>query len=64
MLEEQSKTPIAFVVGYPRNWGKRLRYIDIDRFKCEVVGPVAIWLERAIEGACLQSNVSVNLRVW
>ena len=34
LLEERSKTPIVFVslcvVGYPPNWGKRPRYIDID----------------------------------
>ena len=32
LLEEQSKTPIVFVVlcvvGYPPSWGKRPRYID------------------------------------
>ena len=31
LLEERSKSPIVFVVcvvGYPPNWGKRLRYID------------------------------------
>ena len=28
LLEEQSKPPIVFVVGYPPNWGKRPRYID------------------------------------
>ena len=36
LLEERSETPIVFVcfvcvVGYPPNWGKRPRYIDIDR---------------------------------
>ena len=35
LLEEQSKTPIVFVVffcvaGYPPKWGKRPRYIDIE----------------------------------
>ena len=32
LLEERSKTPIVFVVGYPPNWGKRPRYIDIEEF--------------------------------
>ena len=37
LLEERSETPIVFVcffcvVGYPPNWGKRPRYIDIDRY--------------------------------
>ena len=35
LLEERSETPIVFVcffcvVGYPPNWGKRPRYIDIE----------------------------------
>ena len=35
LLEERSETPIVFVcffcvVGYPPNWGKRPRYIEID----------------------------------
>ena len=34
LLEERSETPIVFVcffcvVGYPPNWGKRPRYIDV-----------------------------------
>ena len=37
LLEGRSETPIVFccffcVVGYPPNWGKRPRYIDIDRY--------------------------------
>ena len=36
LLEERSKTPIVFVVlcvvGYPLEWGKRPRYIEIDRY--------------------------------
>ena len=32
LLEERSGVPIVFVVvGYPPNWGKWPRYIDIDR---------------------------------
>ena len=34
LLEERNKTPLFLlffcVVGYPPNWGKRLRYIDIE----------------------------------
>ena len=35
LLEERSETPIVFVcffcvVGYPPNWGKRPRYIDLS----------------------------------
>ena len=33
LLEERSKTPLFLlffcVVGYPRNWGKRPRYIEL-----------------------------------
>ena len=41
LLEEQSKTPIVFVVGYPPNWGKRSRYIARIMLICQPL----VWVE-------------------